>query len=67
MENNYTEEAEALNKEIKMLLDSGMTVQEFIRRRLLHKYAETGDDRIKDIAADYFISKLEDDGTSHNK
>lgn len=58
---NYTEEIETLNKEIEMLMKSGMTVQEFIRRRLFEKYSETGDERLKDIAADYFIARMEDD------
>ena len=61
MKNKKQEEIDTLNAEIHLLLDSGLSIKEFIRKRLFEKYMETGDSRIKDIAAEYFVEKLGDD------
>ena len=67
MTKNYDKEIKALNEEIRLLMDSKMSVTEFIRKRLFEEYAKTGDEKIKEIAVEYFVDRLDDEPANANR
>ncbi len=48
-----------LNKMIEDYEDSGLSISEFIKEHMFEEYVKNGNKELEEIAAEYFIEKLE--------
>jgi hypothetical protein len=56
---NKERQIRELSDVIEEYLNSGMTLGEFIKEHIFKEYGETGNKDLEDIAAEYFIDKLD--------